>query len=269
LAIPAFLFYQMANAEFSSNVNWRLFTAFYLPVLACYLLSFCINYFFHSKHSQDSAASAVFALAASYSNTVIVGLPVLLLLLGEQVIGILFLVITFHSALLFGITSAFAAKGEQFEWRKFLLQTFNNPLIIAILGGLAFNLFAIEIPSIIANSLELLGKPAISLALFVLGGSLAFYHIKSELRFIIIASINKLLLLPTIVFGLATYVFALDHFVVTILVVITACPIGVNAYLISLQQNKHQETVAGSVVVSTLLSVLTIPLWLSAMGYGQ
>jgi predicted permease len=36
----------------------------------------------------------------------------------------------------------------------------------------------------------------------------------------------------------------------------------VNAYLVAKQQAKHQETIAGTVVVTTLISIVSLPLWL-------
>ncbi len=281
ISIPAFLFYQMAVANFSDQVSPQLFAAFYLSVLAVYLLTWLINYFFYhkSKNSnvdkekyKNSAASAIFALGASYSNTIIVGLPVLLLAVGEQVVGIVFLIVTFHSAMIFTLTSIIAAKHNSnknsadksgFNWQTIIKQTFNNPLIISILSGLLFNVFSIPIPVFIADSLILIGKPTITLALFILGASLAFYQVRDELKFITIASIFKLIVLPAFVFISSQYIFNLSSIVVTVLVILSACPTGVNAYLMAKAHNQHQQTVAGTVVVSTLFSIITIPLWLA------
>ncbi|WDE06625.1 AEC family transporter [Thalassomonas viridans] len=281
-SIPAFLFYQMANADFSGMVDTKFFAGFYLPLLCCYLLAGLANYFFHNRYRKNYPASAVFALGASYSNTVIVGLPVLLTVIGEQVVALVFLIITFHSTLLFGLTSAIAARGDQdeatsanapnvskrrgFDWAGFFKQTFNNPLIISILSGLAFNLLAIPLPGIIGDALVLLGKPAITLALFILGASLAYYQVRNEIGFIMLASIIKLIILPALVFATAFYLLRLEPMITTVLVVLSASPIGVNAYLIAKMQEKHQETLAGAVVVSTVMSVVTIPAWLWFLG---
>jgi len=276
LSIPAFLFYQMANAKFADNLEPQFFAAFYLPVLSCYLLAWLANYYFHCDKKRNSTASAVFALGSSYSNTVIVGLPVLLMTLGEQVIAIIFLIITFHSAMLFTLTSAIAIKSNKlqvnskikgrFHWLNSLKQTFNNPLILSILIGLLVNVLGITIPEILSNSLLLLGKPAITLALFSLGASLAFYQVRSEINFILFASMLKLVILPIFVYVAAQHIFGLSILTVQVLVVLSACPIGVNAYLIAKQQGEHQETVAGSVVMSTMLSIVTIPAWLYFLG---
>ena len=283
ISIPAFLFYQMAKANFSEQISPQLFASFYLPVLCCYGFAWLISYFFYQEKQsakqegynkencpeKNGAASAVFALGASYSNNIIVGLPLLLAALGEQVLGIIFLIVTFHSALLFALTSIIAAKStskrnaSSFKLFSFIKQSLNNPFIISILAGLIVNLSGLTMPIFLQDSLALISKPAISLALFILGASLAFYQVKDTLTFISIACISKLIILPTLVFITSQYIFNLQSFVVTVLVMLSACPTGVNAYIVAASHQQHEKTIAGTVVLSTLLSIITIPLWLS------
>ncbi len=268
LSIPAFLFYQMAQANFSEQISPALFAAFYLPVLGCYCIAWLSHYFLiERKKTSSTAGSAVFSLGASYSNTVIIGLPILLTLFGEKVLGIIFLIITFHSALLFTLTSAiscFNAKGSNaFNGKEIIKQNLKNPLVVSISTGLVVNLLSIELPTIVADSLMLMGKPAITLALFILGASLAYYHVRDKLFSIGIASLIKLVLLPALVLLTSQFLFQLSPLSVTVLVILSACPTGVNAYLIAKTHQQEQQTVAGTVVMTTLLSMITIPLWLT------
>ncbi|PCI52726.1 MAG: transporter [Gammaproteobacteria bacterium] len=245
ISIPAFLFYQMAKADLSSQVSPQLFAAFYFPVLTCYLIAWLINYYRYKLNKKteqssykNSAASAVFALSASYSNTIIVGLPVLLAAMGEQVIGIVFLIVTFHSALLFALTAVLAAKNANKDkdknkflyWFSFIKHTLNNPFIISILSGLLVNVLGLSLPVFLQESLALIGQPAIALALFILGGTLAFYHVHQALAFISIACVSKLILLPSLVFLTTHYVFNFPPLISTVLIILSACPTGVNAY---------------------------------------
>lgn len=261
--IPAFLFYQMANADLSSQLDIRLFAAFYLPVLSIYTLGFISNYVLHKQLGKNIGGSAVFGLNASYSNNIIVGLPVLLLAVGEQALPIIFMIVTFHSVMLFGLTGMLAANEGGFNLKSFLTQNLTNPLIIGILSGLAVNILGITLPSLINDFLQLFSKPAVTLALFVLGSSIAFYKINQDKRFIAIATVLKLFILPVTVYFTSSYIFGLSALVIKVLVVLSACPIGVNAYLIAKSYKFHQETVASSVVVSTVFSAITIPLWLA------
>jgi len=261
LCIPAFLFQKLVNTDLA-NLDIKIYAAFYLPVLFIYFFAGIVNYYFHQNHQKDTAASAIFALAASYSNNVIVGIPVVMMVLGEQALAIVFLIVSLHSAMLFGICSALTSKAASFNWLSFIKQTFYNPLIIAILSGFIFNLLSINLPYFIDESLSLIGRPAISLALFILGASLTFYHIKDEIKFICFATILKLMVLPLMVYLSTRYVFNFEQMTVTTLVILSSCPTGVNAYLIAKQQTQHQQTVAGTVVATTISSIITIPFWL-------
>lgn len=269
IPIPAFLFYKMLSADLSGSLNIEYFLSFYIPLLLIYAFACLVNYLFHSDFKNNLAASATFALGASYSNTVIVALPILLAAIGEQVISLIFLLITFHSALLFTLTSLLAinkktsASGKQgIDWQKLGKQTINNPIIISILSGLLGNIIGLKLPNIVNESLIMISAPAITLALFLLGSSLNKYQISTQKNFITIASFIKLALFPLLVFIFARYIFNLDNLVTTVVVIMSASPTGVNAYLIAKIQGVHQDTVAGLVVASTLLSIITIPVWL-------
>jgi malonate transporter and related proteins len=262
LCIPAFLFQQMANASFSKPLDFSFFAAFYLPVLLCFAVAWLISYVSFNNKTQASSHAPVYALGASYSNTVIIGLPVLLALQGQSAVVPIFLIVTFHSAILFTLTSILAAKQQQFAWRSIINNTVNNPLLISIALGALVNFSALPIASWIMASLTLVSSPAIALALFVLGASLTFYNLRQAKRFVAIATLLKLLLLPALVWFSAQHILHLPLATVQILVLLSACPTGVNAYLIAINLKAQQQTVASTVLLSTLLSVLTIPFWL-------
>jgi len=264
--IPAFLFYRMATADLDSRLDIQLFSAFYIPVLICYVLGFAINYLWHKQYKGNNAASGVFALASSYSNNVIVGLPLLLLLIGEQALPIIFLIVTFHSAMLFALTSSIASKQNKMNWFSFVKQTLTNPLVLAILTGLLINKLAIELPYLVSQSLVFLGQPAIAMALIALGASIAKYNIRGERKFITAASIIKLLILPSLVYLASAHVFKLELIVVQVLVILSACPTGVNAYLLAQMHQVHKKAVASTVVVSTIAAIFTLPLWILFIG---
>lgn len=266
LAIPGFLFLQMAQADIKSQFDLNVYGAFYLPVLACFALAFIANYCFHDKLKGNHSASAIYALGASYSNTFIVGLPVILVVLGEAFLAVLFMIVVFHSALLFALTSLLANKGQDQSLAQTLKKSLFTPLIGGIvLGAITNALLTVtqtQMPTLVVDTLTLLGKPAIGIALFALGGSMTYYQITKEKYFIGFATFLKLLCLPATVYFSATQLFGLSDDVVKVLVIMSACPTGVNAYLVAKNYAFHQETVAGSVVATTVMSAVTMSLWL-------
>jgi predicted permease len=262
-SIPAYLFINMATASFGS-INSALFISFYLPVCGLYLLITGLVYFYQPSSKQRLASAAVLGLGSCYSNTIIVGLPILLSAMGEQVVALVFLIISFHSALLFTLTSVICAlaAGKGMNLLPLARNVLLNPLIIAIMAGLLFNLSGIALPQVLNQTLVMLGKPAISCALFVLGGTLTYYQLKKSLALISLISVIKLCVLPALVYLIASQVFMLDKDLITVLVILTASPIGVNAYLIAANEKHHQQVIAGGVIASTIASVVTLSSWL-------
>lgn len=262
LCIPAFLFFSMANATLSQTLEFSFFLAFYLPVFLCYTIAGIINYIFHPLYQRNLQASAIFALASSYSNTVIVGLPILMLMFGQQAMLLIFAIVTFHSAMLFTLTSVIGAKNNKVAWYKTLLKTFNNPLLISIIAGASINLSELALPTLINENLSLLAKPAVTLALFVLGASLSFYPLKNDIIFVSISTFIKLFLLPLTVYLFAFHLFHLPTIQLKVLVILSACPTGVNAYLVAKNAHTHEQNSAGTVISTTLLATISISFWL-------
>jgi malonate transporter len=73
------------------------------------------------------------------------------------------------------------------------------------------------------------------------------------------------MLLPALVYVMAHFVFELAPQNTAMLVLLSASPLGVNAYLIATELNQHQSTLGSTVVLSTLLSGLSFSLWLTLL----
>jgi len=266
VSLPAFLLLNMAQIDLQQSLSAAAFLSFYLPVLSVFSIGIVLDRFFLAKQKNYQRHS-VFGLAASYSNMVLVGIPIIIASLGKEMIAIAFMIITFHSTLLFALTYLIGAKGSEhtFSWLTFIKSMVLNPIVVSIGCGLLLNVSGITLVNNVVDSLALLATPAIACALFVLGANLAFYKIAANWQPALIATLMKILLLPTLVFLTGTYIFTLDTQILTVLVLLSASPVGVNAYLIASQIGQHQVTLAGAVVLSTVLSVVSFTLWLALL----
>ncbi|WP_448564564.1 AEC family transporter [Thalassotalea ganghwensis] len=267
LLIPLFLFTKMSKADLQGNVDIDYFLAFYLPLLISFFIALTLHYVISKPRKTNLAQASVFALGSSYSNTVIIGIPIVIAIVNEQALGLVFLIITFHSALLFTLTSLLAIKAPTQSTNTSVVQnlakqTLLNPLVASITLGLIANLLDLHLPKTVDTAIGYLGTPAIGLALFLLGSSLTFYRIKEQTLHISLATILKLVLLPLLILMVSHHFLELPVEVTTTLVIISACPTGVNAYLIAKMQQCQQAVVAGTIVASTLASLITLPLWL-------
>ena len=266
ISLPAFLLLNMSQIDLQQSISLSAFLSFYIPVLCIFALGILVDRFYLAKQKNYQQHS-VFGLAASYSNMVLVGIPIIIASLGKEMITIAFMIITFHSTLLFALTFLIGAKGSQhaFSWSNFAKSMVLNPIVLSIGCGLALNVLGIKLFTNLANSLELLATPAIACALFVLGANLAFYEIAANWQPALVASLLKIFLLPASVLLIGSYVFALETQILTVLVLLSASPVGVNAYLIACQVGQHQVTLASAVVLSTVLSVISFTFWLAIL----
>ncbi|UJF20518.1 AEC family transporter [Shewanella sp. OMA3-2] len=265
VSIPAFLFINMLAAPLSQSIDVKSLLAFYLPVLTVFAIGYRLNRHFSPVKLQGCDASAVFALGTSYSNTVLVGLPIIIAALGEAMIGQVFMIITFHSATLFALTFILAARGnvEGFSWTNFSRTMLLNPVVMSIGLGIGANALSVQLGAQLDAGLALLAKPALTCALFVLGANLTFYKIGDDWRLALVASSLKLLLLPALVYLIARYGVEVGSDRLIMLVLLSASPLGVNAYLIATELKQHESTLGSTVVLSTVLSVFSFSLWLA------
>lgn len=265
VCIPAFLFTNMLAAPLAQSIDLYSLVAFYLPVFVIFTLGYQLNHYFSPSDQQTRDASAVFALGCSYSNTVLVGLPIITASLGEAMIGPVLMIITFHSACLFALTFVLAARAEQqgFSWRRFTRSMVLNPVVLSIGLGIIANGLSIDLGKQLDDGLALLAKPALACALFVLGANLSFYRVGESWRLALMASCIKILLLPAFVYVMAAVVFQLSAQNTAMLVLLSASPLGINAYFIATEIKQHESTLGSTVVLSTLLSVLSFSLWIT------
>lgn len=267
VSIPAFLFINMLAAPLAQSIDLLALLAFYIPVVVVFTIGYQINRYCSPVAQQSRDASAVFALGSSYSNTVLVGLPIITAALGDTMIGQVFMIITFHSATLFALTFILAARAQEqgFSWRRFTRSMLLNPVVMSISLGILANAISINLGEQLSAGLALLAKPALACALFVLGANLSFYRIGDHWRLALVASSLKIILLPALVYVMAHFVFQLTLQNTAMLVLLSASPLGVNAYLIATDLKQHESTLGSTVVLSTLLSVLSFSLWLTLL----
>ncbi|MFT5788246.1 MAG: malonate transporter, partial [Shewanella sp.] len=117
LSIPAFLFINMVQADLSKSFDIKALACFYLPVLTAYGVGVALYYFLRKGQSQLIANGSTYGLGCSYSNTILVGLPIIVGALGQEMMGNVFVIITFHSTLLFSLTFLLALRREEVTFK--------------------------------------------------------------------------------------------------------------------------------------------------------
>ncbi len=169
-----------------------------------------------------------------------------------------------HSLILFSLTFILGSKkeGKSISAKKFANLVVFNPVVFSISMGILFSLSGISLPVFIADSFMLIAKPATAGALFVLGANLFFLKLGSNLKTAFVLSAIKLILLPTLVYLSASYIWVNSAEQIAVLVLLAASPLGVNAYLIASELEEQSATIGSTVVISTIFSLISFSFWL-------
>ena len=209
-------------------------------------------------------AAAVFGTATIYGNIVLLGLPLISSVMGQEGLAIAVPIIGLNSIVMWSLATIAVevARGDGLSLASLAAigkGFFSNPLIVAMLVGTAISLSGLTLPAPIHATLQLLQDAAVPLALVTMGMGLAGYRIGSALRDALVMCVAKLLLLPVLVVAIALAI-GLQPPEVQVLALLASAPMGVNAFLISRRFGALQGEVSTAMLVSTLASALLTPL---------
>jgi predicted permease len=148
-------------------------------------------------------------------------------------------------------------QGRQPAWRTLL----RTPMIYATLVGLVLVYTDQQLPESLSNTVGLLGGILIPLMVMALGHALGTFGIARP-GIATVLSIMRLSL-GLLAGVLLAEVFSLEGTQRGIVIIETAMPVAVFNYLLASRYDRHPDVVAGSIVISTLVSLLTLPVLLS------
>ena len=259
-ALPLMLFRAIAQADLPDAMPWGYLLSYYLGAFGVYALAMIGGRLFGRRLDEQ----AVLGLGGGFSNTGMLGIPLVMTAYGPDAALPLFVMIACHSLLLLPPTTALieAAQGKGEARGAMLLKlaksVLGTPIIWGLSCGLAFALLGIEIPGPLDAVAKGLGSAATPCALFALGASLTRYSLGGNLREPALLVTLKTVLHPLIVWLLATQVFDVPPLWVATGVLLAALPAGITPYLFAQRYGACQSTVASAVFLSTLVSVGTL-----------
>jgi len=266
--IPCLLFTSIYNSDDLSAISSNLLLSFYIPVIGWYVLSYV---YFRVVFKASFRKTELLSLAATFSNNVLIGIPVLLTLIGDSVLLPGFVIVSIHSLILFTLTSLFAENQEaDKKWYRSLATsiwiTTRSPIVISLLLGLSAKLLELPLHSIVQHTLDYLKGAALPCALIVLGATLARYKSTHQLPLSISVNTIKLLLLPLAVYCCGQYWFDLSPTLIAVTVIMSASPVGINVFMFAAQDPKASPYLASAILSSTVVAIATIPAWIYFLG---
>ena len=228
------------------------------------LLAFPIARLF--RLSTDTLRTLI--LAFSFGNVSYLGIPVLMSVYGSGILAESTLLSAVYLFWLFtlGIILVEVLGEHDVNPLVVVKNLLQNPLLIAVLLGLLVSILNIEVPEILVKGLDLFATSVTAVVLFSLGlflGTHPFGRLKEWLP-VAAFSIAILLVLP-LVFYTAARVFGVS-FDIRSSILEAAMPMGLTPYVLAVKYKLNATFASKVVVLSTILSVFTLPLWIQILG---
>ena len=257
LLVPALIFDAMYRAEYSREGLLGLTLGFALTYGLLYLFIALAGRLL--RLSPEAAKGLL--VCALFPNSGNMGLSLVYFALGEEGLRRAVVYFILSSAVMFGLGPAFIRGGGL---REGLLLTLRLPLFYALFLGLLLKAIGIALPFRLDEGVRLMGQAAIPVLLLTLGMQMAKTRFQVG-AFEGVASGLRLLLAPLLAYGVGA-LLGLPRLEHQVLVLQSATPVAVNAFLMTQEFGGDAVRVARSVVVSTFLAFLTVPLVLYLVG---
>ena len=276
-AIPALLFRTSMKVDIGSAAPWGLWGAFFGSAGVVWILAVLVSPKIPSLKPTGGAAGAI---ASSFGNLVMMGIPLSFAHWGDKAVVPAALIVAIHAPVHWFFATLRAewalrdeekgqgdknGQGSVFALIKDLVISLaQNPIVVALFLGLSWGATGLGLNPVVDRTITMLGQAGVPAALFALGLSLAAYGLKGHLRGLSTILVLKMAVFPMVAAVLAFMVFDLPHLWASIVVLFACLPPGANAYLFATRYNVSIAPVSGAIGIGTFLALFSVSfvLWL-------
>ncbi len=264
IALPALIFRNIAISDVAGNAQfiWKLLLGYYGGALAVMLLGIAVAKFAFNK---GRAEQHILAVGASHANVILLGVPAVLLLMGNRWALPLLLIVGLHGLIMAILLTAVSRirAGQAGElpgaiWQTLLNQA-KNPIFIALVAGVLYSVFDLpRLPNTANDVLRILGNAVLPASLFGLGGMMVRYRFAGQMPEAFAVSALKLAAHPLIVWFLAgPMVLGLNNWA-WVAAMLAAMPVGFNMHNMASRSQQGSALASSSTALSTLVAVVTV-----------
>lgn len=269
-ATPCLLFYSIGTSDFRAAFNIGIIGPYYLGAFVCFALGILVARRVFRNRPGESVSVG---FSGTFTNTVLVGLPLMTRAYGEGALPVTLSIIGLHGAILLTlgmVTMELTRRDGQPLGPTLVLavrRVGSNPLIWGILGGIAVSLLGIELIEPVAAFFRIIGQAVVPAALFGIGGALNEFKLSDNWKQALVASLIKLIIHPAIAYVLMIFVFHVPMDIARYGILLSSMPAGINIYVFATFYDRGVSVAANTILISTVLSALTITVWLFVLSH--
>ena len=267
VAVPALIVATLTRPGMSGEIAWSYWVSYFGGAALSWLIGTLIA---KRRAGVERRGAILHGFAASQSNTVFVGVPMILQAYGEEGAFPLFMLLAVHLPLMMG-SATFLIESDSDKpivarLRGLVLVLLKNPIFVALIVGMVLKATGITPSGIPKALIESFAGTASTCALVALGAGLKRYKVLFDLKGAVVIALLKNILHPLAVWLLAFHVFSMPPAYAGVATLFAAMPVGINAYLMAARYKTEMGMIAASVLVSTLMAPLSALFWLTVLG---
>ena len=152
------------------------------------------------------------------------------------------------------------------EKKKVIRNILTHPCLVAVYLGLVCMVTQIPLPAVITKTVGYVGSCNSAMTMFIVGTILADVKLSTIVsKDTALFSVFRLLLLPTVALG-AGKLLGLDTVALGVSVLMTGMPAGATAAIFAARYGSDADFATRCVVFTTLVSMVTLPVWCMVVG---
>ncbi len=239
---------------------------FILPLLLISLITYAVltavAYLLPRYLTKEKNDEGVIGFALLFGNVGFMGYPVVASIFGHEAVFYAAVLNVVNTFAVFTIGTILITGKNEVEDSRFQKKVlYSTPMLAAYLTMAIVALEIDDIPTSISRPLTMLGNITVPAALLIIGSSMAQLSLRKMVgdRTVYITSVFRLIILPIGIYYLCQ-VFGFSEFVVNINTLVIAMPVATYGTILCLKYEKDTTLITEITFITTLFSMLTIPL---------
>ncbi|AXH13237.1 AEC family transporter [Halarcobacter bivalviorum] len=262
---PIVIFFAVLSIEINMQLVFLpLFIFIFGSTIAFYILK-------KYKNEWNDASVNTLAFTCGTGNTGYFGIPLAMILLEPSVANI-FIFGTLASLLYENTTGFYVTAKGSFTARQSIMKVLKLPLLYAFIAGLSFNLVGFRTPEIIVPYFENLKWAYGILGMMMLGMGMKGFNLEADFdkKYIKISYFFKFIFWPAVVLAIIfvdkTFINFLNEEIYKVMFLFSIVPLAGNTVTLAVLLKAKPEKASFTVLLSTIVSVVYIPIMLAIYG---
>lgn len=260
VGLSTLLFYEIYSAKVGKFFNGRLLLFSFISIIvSAIVLYIIIPIFIKDKKRASAMIHTIYR-----SNFVLLGIPIGVNMFGKDNIQNVALLLpvaiptyNFLAVLILAIFGENGASDIKEKIKFTIMGIIKNPLILASVLAILMKILSFKLPLFLDRAVSEVSSLGTPLALITLGAQLEFKSVIKNLKYSLVATFGRLVVVPSIVIIIAILIGFRGSELGSIFVLFSA-PTAVSAYIMAKEMKSDYRLTGDVVILTTLFSMFTI-----------